>query len=218
MNLDPGVLRLPYYPDVDVRQYISLNELMKTYSLGPNSALIMASDLIASEIESIKKVVEDLNSDYVIIDTPGQIEIFAFRESGRYIANELSSDPKVIIYLFDAPFSVNPLNYISNMFLATAIQNRFFLPQLYVLSKVDLLSNNEVEEVLNWGNRIETLENAIEKELLGTNRLMSRDVLHLISRLGISFSLIPVSSKKGMGFTHLHALLTRIFMGGEEAI
>ena len=47
VNLDPGVRHLPYAPDVDVREHISLDELMERYMLGPNGGLVLASDLIA---------------------------------------------------------------------------------------------------------------------------------------------------------------------------
>jgi GTPase SAR1 family protein len=218
VNLDPGVRQLPYTPDVDVRGHVSLDDLMEQYMLGPNGGLIMASDLIASDIESIRVEVEEFNADYVLVDTPGQMELFAFRQSGLYIANELTSDPKVLLYLFDAAFSANPLNYVSNMFLATAVRNRFFLPQLYVLSKVDLLPRKTVNAVLSYGRRVGALENAIDQELSGTHRLMSRGVMQLISRLGLSFSLLPTSSKTQQGFISLHAALMRIFAGGEEVI
>ena len=47
LNLDPGVESMPYAPDVDVRDHVDLVSIMKQYDLGPNGALIMASDLIA---------------------------------------------------------------------------------------------------------------------------------------------------------------------------
>ncbi|RJS78636.1 GTPase, partial [Candidatus Bathyarchaeota archaeon] len=43
VNLDPGALTLPYSPDVDVREYIDVTNLMEEYNLGPNGALIMAA-------------------------------------------------------------------------------------------------------------------------------------------------------------------------------
>ena len=218
VNLDPGVLKTPYTPDVDVREYISIDELMEKYELGPNGALVMAADLIATEIDSIKREIEELNSDYVLIDTPGQIELFAFRASGPYIVNELSSDPKTIIYLFDSAFSSNPLNYVSNMFLATAVYSRFLLPHIYVLSKADLIPNREVKKIISWGNKVGALEQAIDKQLSETNRLLSQGIMRVISRLGLSFSLIPVSSTKELGFINLHSVLMRIFAGGEEII
>jgi GTPase SAR1 family protein len=36
VNLDPGALDIPYSPDVDVRNYVNLENLMEEYHLGPN--------------------------------------------------------------------------------------------------------------------------------------------------------------------------------------
>jgi len=97
INLDPGVSSLPYQPDVDVRDYVNVDNLMDEYRLGPNGALIMASDLVADEIEKISKEVEELRSDIVLVDTSGQMELFAFRASGPYIVSELTKEQKVIV-------------------------------------------------------------------------------------------------------------------------
>jgi len=218
VNLDPAALSLPYTPDVDVRDYVRAEEVMEKYGLGPNGAVVMSADLIATEIDSLRAEIEELNPDYVIVDTPGQMELFAFRASGPYIVKELSDSPRVLLYLFDATFSSNPLNYASNMFLATAVHTRFLAPQLYLLSKTDLVPRKVVKRILEWGSRIGKLEEALEAEASQTNRLMARDISRLVSRLGLSFPLIPVSSKKNEGFIEAHSLLTRILAGGEEAI
>src|SRR3989304_4161286 len=147
VNLDPGVTTLPYSPDVDARDYVNVENLMEEYGLGPNGALVMAADLIADEIKNISTEVEGLRSDIVLVDTSGQMELFAFRASGPYIANELTKEPKTIVYLFDSVFSVNPLNYVSNLFLSAAVYNRFLLPQIYLLSKCDLLPKEEVDRI-----------------------------------------------------------------------
>ncbi|HIE13792.1 TPA: GTPase [Candidatus Bathyarchaeota archaeon] len=125
LNLDPGATTLPYTPDVDVRNYIRIEDIMERYGLGPNGALILAADLIADEAGRIGDELATLNPDIVLVDTPGQMELFAFRASGPYIAKELTKDPEAIIYLFDAVFSSDPLNFVSNMFLSAAIHTRF---------------------------------------------------------------------------------------------
>lgn len=56
VNLDPGAENLPYEPDVDIRDWISLEDVMKTYELGPNGAQIACADMIALDITDIKKV------------------------------------------------------------------------------------------------------------------------------------------------------------------
>src|SRR3989304_2356546 len=112
VNLDPGVLKRPYSPDVDVRNYVDAGDIMEKYGLGPNGAALMAADLISEECENLSKNIEKTHPDFVLVDTPGQMELFAFRASGPYIVNELTKEPKAILYLFDAVFSVNPLNYV----------------------------------------------------------------------------------------------------------
>jgi GTPase SAR1 family protein len=69
VNLDPGALTLPYAPDIDIRDYISVDQLMEEYGLGPNGALVMAADLIAEEAERLGREIESLRPDVVIVDT-----------------------------------------------------------------------------------------------------------------------------------------------------
>jgi GTPase SAR1 family protein len=216
VNLDPGALKLPYSPDVDVRNYVDVGDIMEKYGLGPNGALIMAADLIADEIDNITQDIEAANADLVLIDTPGQMELFAFRASGPYIVNELTKEPKTIVYLFDAVFSINPLNYVSNMFLSAAVYNRFFQPQIHLLSKCDLLPENETAKIAEWATNPRALEDSIEQKLEGTKRLFSRNMMQAINQLGIKFLLIPVSAKTNKGLTNVNTALERILTGGDK--
>ncbi|MEM1539119.1 MAG: ATP/GTP-binding protein [Candidatus Bathyarchaeia archaeon] len=216
VNLDPGALTLPYTPDVDARDYVNVEELMDKYGLGPNGALIMAADLLAEEIEEISKEVEELRSDIVIVDTPGQMELFAFRASGPFITSELTKEPKAIVYLFDAVFSLNPLNYVSNLFLSSAVYTRFFLPQIHVLSKCDLLPENEVNKIVDWSANPKVLESAIEQKLEGTKRLLGRNMMKAIYQLGLRFLLIPVSAKTNDGMVNFNMALERILTRGDK--
>ena len=216
VNLDPGVLNLPYAPDIDIRNKIDINQIMEEYQLGPNGALVLASDLIAEEAASIGGEIEDLQSDVVLVDTPGQMELFAFRASGPYIANELTTEQKAIVYLFDSVFSYNPLNYVSNMFLSAAVYNRFFFPQLHVLSKCDLLPPEDVERIVEWSTEPDLLESVIEEKLDGTRMLLSRDMANSIYRLGLDFQLVPVSGRTNQGIIELTSALERILVGGEK--
>ena len=216
LNLDPGVSTLPYSPDLDVRDYVNIASLMDEHGLGPNGALVMAADLIAEQVETLSSEIEELNADLLLVDTPGQMELFAFRASGPYIAKELTTEPKAIIYLFDSIFSVNPLNYVSNLFLSAAVYNRFLVPQAHVLSKSDLLPPNELDQIVDWSANPEALETAIDERLNGAKRLLSRDMMHAIYRLGLRFLLTPVSARTNDGMLNLNATLERIFAGGNK--
>jgi GTPase SAR1 family protein len=218
VNLDAAATYLPYSPDVDVRDFFRAEELMRKYNLGPNGAIVMAADLIATEIETIGAIIAETVSDFIIIDTPGQLELFAFRASGTYIVDEITTEPKAMVYLFDATFSSSPINYISNMFLATAIHTRFLVPQIYALSKTDMIEPKILNMIISWSQRASALEDALQKEHSEIQRIMGSDVARIISRLGLSFPIFPISSKNMEGFNNIHALITRIFTGGDEII
>jgi GTPase SAR1 family protein len=216
VNLDPGASKLPYSPDVDVRDYVDVGTVMEDYGLGPNGALVMASDLIADQIEKISQEIEELNSDICLVDTSGQMELFAFRASGPYIANELTKEPKAMVYLFDSVFSVNPVNYVSNLFLSAAVYNRFSMPQVHLLSKCDLLPKGEVNRIADWSVSTRILEDSIDQKLEGTKRLLSRNMVHAIYKLGLRFMLIPVSAKTNEGMVNFNTFLERILAQGEK--
>ena len=139
LNLDPGVESLPYRPDVDVRDYVDIVQIMKQYDLGPNGSMVMANDLIASKIDEIQNEVDKVNPDYLIVDTPGQIELFAYRVSGPFFIQNINADEKTNIFLYDGTMIASPTNFISISMLATSIKLRLGLPTINVITKTDLI-------------------------------------------------------------------------------
>ena len=214
VNLDPGTLTLPYSANVDVRDYIRVDSLMEEYGLGPNGGLMLASEMMLDIVGQLVSDIDDFGPDVAVVDTPGQLEMFAFRDVGARIAEELSDEGKGLLYLFDSAVCRDPLNYVMNMFLASAINSRFLLPQVSVLSKADLLQDN-LEEIESWSEDPLILEDAINNRLSGMNRLLSQDMMEVINRLGIEFTPIPFSTRTNLGFNRLYSEVTRVFMGGE---
>src|SRR5437762_5120953 len=84
INLDPGVVNLPYEPDVDVRDYIDINTLMETYDLGQNGSLVMASDMMATRLDEIQDEGNNLNPNNILIVKQEQIELFELKAIGQY--------------------------------------------------------------------------------------------------------------------------------------
>ena len=214
VNLDPGTLTLPYSANVDVRDYIRVDSLMEEYGLGPNGGLMLASEMMLDIVGQLVSDIDDFGPDVAVVDTPGQLEMFAFRDVGARIAEGLSDEGKGLLYLFDSAVCRDPLNYVMNMFLASAINSRFLLPQVSVLSKADLLQD-DLEEIESWSEDPLLLEDAINNRLSGMNRLLSQDMMEVINRLGIEFMPIPFSTRTNLGFNRLYSEVTRVFMGGE---
>lgn len=215
LNLDPGAVNLPYEPDVDVRNYIDINTLMETYDLGPNGSLVMASDMIATKLEDIQNEIDSLNPDYVLIDTPGQIELFAFRASGPYFVSNFQSDNKVTLFLFDGMLVSCPINYISIALLASSIKLRLKTAQVNVLTKRDLIIE-KIQGILEWSSSSTSLESALNNEKDTEYSLLSKDLVRIMAKGGFMQSIIAVSSVTMSGMVNLSATLSRILSQGEE--
>ena len=113
INLDPGSMILPYAANVDVREYIKVEEIMEEYGLGPNGGLMLAHDMMSGIVEDLSNDIEDFTPDVCIVDTPGQMELFAFRNIGAEIAQNLTDVEKGVIYIFDGMQCRDPLNYVT---------------------------------------------------------------------------------------------------------
>ncbi len=102
------------------------------------------------------------------------------------------------------------------MFLSAAVYNRFFQPQVHLLSKTDLLPKADVSQIVEWSGNPRRLEDAIEAKLEDTKRIFSRNMLRAIGQLGMQFHLTPISSKTNDGLIAVNSILERMLMQGEK--
>ncbi len=218
VNLDPGAIKLPYTPVVDVRDYVDLNSVMERYELGPNGALIFASDYIATRWSEIQAEIDGTGADYAIIDTPGQMEVFTYRNSGSFIVSNVTCTQKVVVFLVDATLTTTPSNLVSMAFLTYSIRLRLGAPQVVVLSKSDMV-NDKIDKILNWTSSLTALEEALREEGGDSeNYVFVSNILRVMSKIGFAYGIIPTSSVTLDGFTNLSSALSRILTGGEEVV
>jgi len=202
VNLDPGAENLPYEPDVDIRDWISLREVMETNELGPNGAQIACADMIALNTDDVKKSINSFKSDYILIDTPGQLELFVFRESGKYTIEFLNPERSVICYLLDPILARTASGFVSQLLLSITTNFRLQSPQINVLSKSDY-STDEI-----YG--------AITTEEASIYREMSEAISRLIQEFGGHTQLIPTSKNKLFGIEDIYTNIQFLFEGGED--
>ena len=215
LNLDPGVENLPYPCDVDVRDYVDTLSIMRQYDLGPNGALIMANDLIASKIEDLQRDIDNVNPDYLIVDTPGQIELFAYRTSGPFFVQNFTAEQKVALFLYDGVLMTTPTNFVSVALLSTSIKLRLDLSYINVLTKIDLIQD-KLREILKWSTDLRSLEDALAKQSTGESYTLVSNILRSLNIGGFAQGLIPVSNATGDGMVNLQTALSRILNLGEE--
>lgn len=96
--------------------------------------------------------------DYVLVDTPGQIEIFTWSASGAIITEAFASTfPTVVTYVVDTPRSTNPVTFMSNMLYACSILYKTRLPLILLFNKTDVAQHEfavEVGLLIQYGCRV----------------------------------------------------------------
>jgi len=215
VNLDPGEMNLPYEPEIDICDWIDLYDVMETFKLGPNGAQVVCSDEIAIKSDEIKEGIDSFNADIILIDTPGQIELFAYRETGKILIERLGTNNSIILFLFDPIISKTANGFVSLQMLSISTQFIFSLPQLNILSKSDVIEEDRLEKIIEWYHTPETLYNDLINQK-GISKEISIEVLKMLEVIGTQGSLIPVSSENMIGMDDVYNFIAQLFKGGED--
>jgi GTPase SAR1 family protein len=187
---------------------------MEEYGLGPNGGMILASDLMVNYLDDLKNEIDEFNPDWVLVDTAGQLELFAFRETGPLIASSLGFGDiqRSVSFLFDANFVLRPNGFISTLLLAASVQFRFRkISQINVLSKVDLLDEDQIDMVVNWSQDFKALEESTSERESGLIRELSMYLSEVFVEMGSTAELIPCTIKQEDGLDLLFGYLQRVF-------
>ena len=99
---------------------------------------------------------------HLLIDTPGQIEVFTWSASGQIISETLASSlPTVIVYVIDTPRCVSPVTFVSNMLYACSIMYKSRLPFVLAFNKIDVISH---QFAIDWMSDYDGLQDAIAQD------------------------------------------------------
>ena len=217
VNMDPGAETLPYEPDIDIREWVNLEEVMSEYQLGPNGAQIVAADLMSVNIKKMTSVFAEYDVDYVLVDTPGQLELFAFRESSEITVRAFGKDDSMLVYLSDPSLCRTPNGFISAMTLGALVQFRLGLPMLNLLSKSDTLSDADEQRMLDWYSD----SDALYADLLDADSLpqtvVGMELFKAMENMGVFGEMRSVSAQEEIGLEEIYSASQLAFFGGEDS-
>ncbi|NLL95365.1 MAG: GTPase [Thermoplasmatales archaeon] len=216
VNLDPGVDATPYVPDVDIRTWVSLDDVMDAYGLGPNGAQIVAADLMAVNIGKLKDELSNHGSRYALIDTPGQLELFAFRQSSSLTIDSLGRGDSFLTYLTDPLLCGTANGFVSGMMLSTLVQFRLGIPTHTVVTKSDLIDEDDAERLTRWFGDPDPLYFDMLEETSDPQSVVGTELLKALESVGVFGGIGTVSARDGTGLEDLHAVLERSLFGGED--
>jgi len=216
VNLDPGLEATDLEPDVDIRDWVRLADLQADYGLGPNGAQVAAADMIALKVFEVKQAIGEVAGDYVVVDTPGQIELFAFREASKAIVDALGGDRAILAFLFDPGLARNPSGFVSLLMLSATVEFRFRLPLINVLAKSDVLSPAQLAEVVGWSEEPGRLYEAVQAAAPTPDAQLSTELFRAIEVMGPLTGLLPTSAKERTGLDGFYRECQRVLAGGED--
>ena len=207
VNLDPGVIKLPYKPSYDVRSIVRVDQLMEEEGLGPNGAMIKAAEMIEEKISEIADAISSINSPsgFTLIDTPGQIELFLFRDMGPRFVEALSRRSRAVaVYVMDPSLASTLSGLAINISLAAITRLRLRTPVVSIINKSDLPSTSKFEELMRDEDRL--IEEITEKER-GLIADLSIKFIEFVSSLSKAMRIIKVSALTGEGMMELYNLI-----------
>lgn len=148
INFDPANERPPYPKCAfDIRDYITVEDVMNRNDLGPNGGLMYALESLDQNglelvLTEIKRLGEQQN--YLIFDCPGQVELFTHHNSLLKIFKRMTKDMDArlcVVSLIDSIYLTSPSQYISILLLSLRSMLQLDLPHVNVISKIDMLKS-----------------------------------------------------------------------------
>ncbi|GAM85076.1 hypothetical protein ANO11243_030790 [Dothideomycetidae sp. 11243] len=207
INLDPANDHTSYPCALDVRDLVPLEEVMEQESLGPNGGVLYALEELEHNIEWFEERLKEIKDEYLVIDCPGQVELFTHHNSLPTIFHRLEKlgYRLVVVQLLDSHALSQPTLWISSLLLTLRSMLHFPYPLVNVLSKIDNLSKAEpLPFNLDYYTEVQDLSYLLphlEAEQAGFSKWtrLNEALIQLVDDFGlVSFQPLAVEDKASM--------------------
>ncbi|ORX43122.1 hypothetical protein BCR36DRAFT_586802 [Piromyces finnis] len=173
VNLDPAAENFEYEPTIDIRDLITLDDVMEELDYGPNGGLVYCMEFLINNINWLEEELNNYEDDYLIFDCPGQIELYTHFPIMKTIVQTLQKyDYNVCcVYLLDSQFIEDTSKFFSGVLNAMSAMIQLEIPHINVLTKVDLL-DKKVQRSRDFERYLEVDSSLLTEDI--NNRMRPR--------------------------------------------
>ncbi|KAF2007756.1 hypothetical protein P154DRAFT_452939 [Amniculicola lignicola CBS 123094] len=144
VNLDPAAEDFAFEPDIDIKDLISLEDVMDEMSLGPNGGLIYCFEFLLENLDFLTEPLSDVTEDYLIVfDMPGQIELYThvpiLPELVKHLMRGNLNINMCAAYLLESTFVIDRPKFFAGTLSAMSAMLMLEMPHINILSKMDLV-------------------------------------------------------------------------------
>jgi len=145
VNLDPAAEPFEYEPTIDIKNLISLSDVMEELGFGPNGGLVYCFEYLLENLDWLDEEIGEFEDDYLIIDCPGQIELYTHHPLFPSLISHLSQLGlrTCAVYLLDSQFMEDKYKFFSGVLSAMSAMINLEVPWINVMSKMDLVCESK---------------------------------------------------------------------------
>ncbi|KAF3848914.1 hypothetical protein F7725_015411 [Dissostichus mawsoni] len=116
---------------------------------GPNGGLVFCMEYFANNFDWLGESLGHVEDDYILFDCPGQIELYTHLPVMKQLVEQLQQwEFRVCgVFLVDSQFMVETFKFISGVMAALSAMVVLEIPQINIMTKMDLLSPKAKKEI-----------------------------------------------------------------------
>ncbi|NP_001335410.1 GPN-loop GTPase 3-like protein isoform X1 [Solanum lycopersicum] len=219
VNLDPAAENFDYPVAMDIRELISLDDVMEELGLGPNGGLMYCMEHLEENLDEwlTEELENYLDDDYLVFDCPGQIELFSHVPVLKNFVEHLrrTNFNVCVVYLLDSQFITDVTKFISGCMASLSAMVQLELPHVNILSKMDLVTNKkEVENYLNPEPHLLLAE--LNQRMAPQFQKLNKSLIEVVDQYSM-VNFIPLDLRKESSIQYILSQIDNCIQYGEDA-
>lgn len=200
VNLDPAANPKDYEFTVDIKDLVSLEDVMEGLDLGPNGGLLYCFEFLLNNLDWLDEEIGDYEDEFLIFDCPGQIELYSHFPVVPKLVKHIRQNLQFNLcaaYLLESSFVIDRSKFFSGVLSAMSAMLMLEVPHINIMSKIDMLKDvprRELKRYLNPDPLLIAETADVNEDLNPKYAELSRSIAKLTEEFGM-VQFLPLHAK-----------------------